>query len=139
MKSQPVMGLRSMPELFLIAHKVSGEAAFDVAIQMECPICHDANSCGDYEGPQCEECEGEGHWWIIPTSGHRAYPYHYWPWDELTCDSHENYGDDINYVPIIAPEMPSGLPDHYPTLAAAERPKLDLAALMKSAPIRRRV
>lgn len=26
-----------------------------------CPNCHDANSCGDYEGPTCEVCHGEGH------------------------------------------------------------------------------
>jgi hypothetical protein len=27
---------------------------------IECPHCHDANSCGDYEGPTCEVCMGEG-------------------------------------------------------------------------------
>ncbi len=26
----------------------------------ECPHCHDANSCGDYEGPTCEICMGDG-------------------------------------------------------------------------------
>lgn len=26
-----------------------------------CPNCHDANSCGDYEGPTCEVCGGDGH------------------------------------------------------------------------------
>lgn len=25
-----------------------------------CPNCHDANSCGDYEGPTCDVCHGEG-------------------------------------------------------------------------------
>jgi hypothetical protein len=25
-----------------------------------CPLCNDANSCGDYEGPTCEVCKGEG-------------------------------------------------------------------------------
>lgn len=27
---------------------------------MICPNCHDANSCGDYEGPTCEVCMGVG-------------------------------------------------------------------------------
>ncbi len=27
----------------------------------QCPNCHDANSCGDYEGPTCEICKGSGH------------------------------------------------------------------------------
>jgi DnaJ-class molecular chaperone len=27
---------------------------------MICPNCHDANSCGDYEGPTCEVCKGYG-------------------------------------------------------------------------------
>lgn len=27
---------------------------------IECPHCHDANCCGDYEGPTCEVCMGEG-------------------------------------------------------------------------------
>lgn len=25
-----------------------------------CPHCNDANSCGDYEGPTCEVCDGKG-------------------------------------------------------------------------------
>lgn len=28
---------------------------------MICPNCHDANSCGDYEGSTCEVCMGKGH------------------------------------------------------------------------------
>lgn len=27
---------------------------------MECPNCHDANKCGDYEGPTCDTCGGVG-------------------------------------------------------------------------------
>lgn len=27
---------------------------------MECPVCHDANKHGDYCGPSCERCGGEG-------------------------------------------------------------------------------
>lgn len=41
-------------EPYLIAHKVRGAAAFDIAIKM-------------------------GDWWIIPTSGHRAHPYWWAP------------------------------------------------------------
>ena len=44
-----------MNDLFLIAHKVRGEPAFDVAQRLQ---------IGDEEG------------WIIPTSGHRAYPWY---------------------------------------------------------------
>lgn len=47
-----------MSEPFLILHKVRGEAAFDIAIHCE--------DMGTEEDP--------GPWWIIPTSGHRAYP-----------------------------------------------------------------
>lgn len=43
-------------EPYLVAHLVRGEPAFDIAIKL---------AIGDEEG------------WIIPTSGHRAYPY----WD----------------------------------------------------------
>ena len=43
-----------MSDLFLVAHKVRGEPAFDVACRIQ---------IGDEEG------------WIIPTSGHRAHPY----------------------------------------------------------------
>lgn len=25
-----------------------------------CPNCHDANSCGDYQGPSCKVCLGDG-------------------------------------------------------------------------------
>ena|SRR5271166_1876719 len=27
---------------------------------VECPYCHDADKCGDYEGPACPICHGEG-------------------------------------------------------------------------------
>ena len=45
-----------MTDLYLIAHKVRGEPAFDVACRVQ---------IGEEEG------------WIIPTSGWRAYPYDY--------------------------------------------------------------
>lgn len=49
-------------EPFLILHKVRGEPAFDIAIRL--PI-------GDEEG------------WIIPTSGHSAYPVANWPISDI--------------------------------------------------------
>jgi hypothetical protein len=71
--------------LYLIAHKVRGEPAFDVAIQMEMP---------------------DGPWWIIPTSGHRAFPY----WSHV-----------INPLTTLTPEMPADLPDHYPKSEYTDR------------------
>ena len=71
-----------MTEVYLIAHKVRGEAAYDVASPLEV---------------------GQEIWWIIPTSGHRAYPY----WK----------------MPIIepCPPMPEGIPDHYRAARPAEK------------------
>jgi hypothetical protein len=66
--------------LYLIAHKVRGEPAFDVAVKMEMP---------------------DGPWWIIPTSGHRAYPF--WNMElskAIECDWQ-------------ADAMPTDLRDHY--------------------------
>ena len=67
--------------IFLIAHKVRGEPAFDIAEQM--PV-------------------GDEIWWIIPTSGHRAYPF----WHRVLEDQ--------------MPEMPEGVPDHYRCHSAVE-------------------
>jgi hypothetical protein len=70
-----------MNGLHLIAHKVRGEPAFDIAIKMEM---------------------ADGCWWIIPTSGHRAYPF-WWGYDlERAIDMG------------VLDTMPADLPDHYP-------------------------
>src|SRR5678815_4364024 len=63
-----------MTESFLILHKVRGEPAFDVATQLRCPLCDDGERPGDRTPRACQECRATGYWWIIPTSGHRAYP-----------------------------------------------------------------
>lgn len=77
--------------LYLIAHKVRGEPAFDVAIRMETP---------------------SGNWWIIPTSGHRAYPY----WNvALNVEDNEVWQ---------IPPMPEHLRDHYAMEQAAPRSKV---------------
>jgi len=57
------IGLRPGPTPYLIAHKVCGKPTFDVAI-----CCNDMGCVSD-----------PGPWWIIPTTGHRAYPYWWEP------------------------------------------------------------
>jgi hypothetical protein len=81
---------------YLIAHKVRGELAFDVAIKMPMSI-----------GGHTEN------WWLIPTSGHRAYPYRYWALEDLLDTSDiNNYGyhDCIGMLDIT---IPDSWPDHY--------------------------
>lgn len=117
-----------MSELYLIAHKVRGEPAFDIATRMECPECHGTGRGGFDEEAWCDECDSLGYWWIVPTSGHRAYPY----WD----------GELNKIANFAAPcEMPDSLPDHYTTRAApaTARPAF-LSALIrpKAANIERR-
>lgn len=118
-----------MSELWLIAHKVRGEAAFDIATQMECPLC--AGHGHDLDG-YCHECDGERFWWIIPTSGHRAYPY--WSYMLVRVMS------AIMLVDLPPSAMPDGLPDHYPHNAEPKKPAIDISALLKkpTLPIRRR-
>lgn len=134
-QAEPV---KEMPEPYLVAHVVRGQPAFDIAEQMTCPIC---------QGITCDECE-EGHWWIIPTSGHRAYPYWYKAIDLLLYDQelcHSAY-TPANLLDGV-PSPPLGHPDHYainnrelrsanlPTLAD----RLGLNQRQSSAPIKRRV
>jgi len=88
-----------MSDLYLIAHKVRGEPAFDIAQHMTCPKC---NAIDDH----CTSCDGAGHWWIIPTSGHRAWPYETQSLFEL--------------IELLDwPEMPPSLRDHYTSEAEA--------------------
>jgi hypothetical protein len=90
-----------MSEPFLIAHKVHGKPAFDIAERMECTECH-TMGC-----PECDDC---GYWWLIPSSGHRAYAYWYQPMTEAV------------------PPPPEGWPDHYPTSASPTVAKRSLLA-----------
>lgn len=138
---------------FLIAHLVRGQPAFDIAEQIECPICK-----GDYdidrdEESMCVDCDDTGYWWIIPTSGHRAYPF----WNKELPATMEQYEDkfwevrcgDLNgeYASYDRIESIVGWPDHYainnralrsaPTSSLADRLGLNLR--QPSAPIRRRV
>lgn len=80
---------------YLILHKVRGEPAFDIAIPIQ---------IGDEEG------------WIIPTSGHRAYPY--WTADlTLTYTSYDACCNGNNVIEASQGEfghiMPPNWPDHY--------------------------
>jgi len=69
-----------MDKPFLILHKVRGKPAFDIAINI-------SNETSDL--------------WIIPTSGHRAYPYWTVPLNEVVA------------VSLPQPEVWSTWPDHY--------------------------
>lgn len=91
-----------MTDLFLIAHKVRNEPAFDIAIRMACSEC---NAIG------CPECDDLGYWWIISTSGARAYPWWHFPLGALMHDN-----SDLALIRTVeaAGPMPDGLPDHYP-------------------------
>lgn len=115
------------PEPFLIAHLVRGEPAFDIAIKMPCPCEHEQG---------CDECDTTGHWWIIPTSGHRARPY--WNW-ELRRATTNDEGPLIDEVP----PPPPGWPDHYPATATPKGPsfldRIKAALAPKVEPIKRRV
>ena len=83
-----------MSEPFLIAHLVRGEPAFDIAIKMDV------------------ETEDEP-WFIIPTSGHRAYPY----WHEELWEVINGNRMDLARSGHIAPPPPNW-PDHYAVSAA---------------------
>jgi len=74
---------------YLILHKVRGEPAFDIADKLQ---------IGDEEG------------WIIPTSGHRAYPYQTWPMHSMWV--HSPRSPRGQYVPTLV-EPPKDWPDHY--------------------------
>lgn len=82
-----------MSDLFLIAHKVRGEPAFDIAAR-----CDDMGTPSD-----------PGPWWIIPTSGARAYPYQNIPLEHITT----YYGGGDTPVLHVIGDMPSNIPDHY--------------------------
>jgi len=86
--------------MYLILHKVRGEPAFDVAEPIQ---------IGDEEG------------WIIPTSGHRAYPYWKIPLGEIVQnDIYQN------------PAVPDGWPDHYEQPHDGPKQKLDIPSILSN-------
>lgn len=80
-----------MSDLYLILHKVRGKPAFDIATPLQ---------IGDEEG------------WIIPTSGHRAYPFQEWPISLLEDGVNEEFPTTCL---MNAPDHPDwdDWPDHY--------------------------
>lgn len=84
--------------LYLILHKVRGLPAFDIA-------------------DRCDEMGTEddpGPWWIVPTSGHRAYPYRSWALDNLVDVSDINK-HGFHDTPATFDFIPIDWPDHYAT------------------------
>lgn len=81
---------------YLILHKVRNKPAFDIAIPLK---------IGSEDG------------WIIPTSGHRAYPYWSVPLNKVYLDEERN---SMCIIPIPLEDVtalitiPSPWPDHYP-------------------------
>jgi hypothetical protein len=84
-----------MSELYLILHKVRGEPALDIA-----------QNIGDETGDL----------WIIPTSGHRAYPVMVERIEEVLWENYDK-------------EMFESVPDHY-QVTKAPPPKLNIRSLL---------
>jgi hypothetical protein len=74
-----------MSDLYLILHKVRGEPAFDIAQKI---------MIGKEEG------------WIIPTSGHRAYPFN------AGLMLYTDHAISVGDMEVIAKDW-NALPDHY--------------------------
>jgi hypothetical protein len=77
-----------MKDLHLIAHKVRGEQAFDIAVLIE-------------EGTESDP----GPWWITSV-GHRAWPYWCHPLSLVLLEDVEAI------VPLSWPKMPASWPDY---------------------------
>lgn len=86
-----------MSDLFLILHKVRGEPAFDIATRCD--------EIGTEEDP--------GPWWIIPTSGHRAYPTDWWDLDETCIMTMDKYSERYHNIQELISPIPHNWPDHY--------------------------
>lgn len=98
---------------FLILHKVRGEPAFDIAIR-----CDDMGTESD-----------PGPWWIIPTSGHRAYPYRHWQLEDL-ADTSDINANGYNEHPWTHDKVPDDWPDHYSPDRGQPAPQGELLALL---------
>jgi hypothetical protein len=79
---------------YLILHKVRDAPAFDIAEPME---------IGGEQG------------WIIPTSGHRAYPIAHWEFAKAL---------ELGWTDHLLGEEWKALQDHYSTKAEPKRPVL---------------
>lgn len=110
-----------MAEPFLILHRVRGEHAFDIAEKFCNAWCHPCQpKCGLWNGETC--AAQEENWWIIPTSGHRAYPYHMWPLLEMAFEQNVLNGGGslkIGQLDEYTLRPPKDWLDHY---ACNDRP-----------------
>ncbi len=95
-----------MSDIYLILHKVRGEPAFDIAEPLRCPKCQ-----GDPQVYSRCDCDA-GRWWIISTSGHRAFPYRKWDLEDLYDGSDMDMPKPLHVFDRVDP--PEALPDHYP-------------------------
>lgn len=120
-----------MTDPFLIAHRVRGKPAFDVASRLPCPLCQAYESVTstwcepERQQADCDECDRLGFWWIIPTSGHRAYPYRAHSIKELTLNFGSFHSRPV--ADLLLEAMPPNLPDHY--IATAEPGDTSASAL----------
>lgn len=111
-----------MTDLYLIAHKVRGEPAFDIARRMRCPICQgvggynvpdfETGEATDYDGASCDECDGLGYWWISPTWGFRCHPY--WSTALATGPDSILFPEGNSEGIIDYPQIPPDWPDLFP-------------------------
>ena len=120
-----------MSELYLIAHRVRGQPAFDVATRMECPLCTQED--GDIPG--CYECDDLGYWWIIPTSGHRAHPYWSKSIAHVSREATFCYCEPGEDPFVMIDPMPLSLPDHYPTRSTPTISLAEALGLTKPRPL----
>jgi hypothetical protein len=97
--------------IHLILHKVRGQPAFDVAER--CGMCKEPcqPQCGLW--PKCQDEE----WWIIPTSGHKAYPVQTWPIDSVEYLGQIHVGINGAFIGSMS-TIPHNWPDHYSAKAA---------------------
>lgn len=97
--------------LYLILHKVRGKPAFDVAER-----CEDLGTETD-----------PGPWWIIPTSGHRAFPCIHWELSLLkSADGYNSPLEALAHHEFLG--LFAQIPDHYPTVER-RKPTLTLEDL----------
>jgi hypothetical protein len=96
-----------MSEPFLILHKVRGAPAFDIAERND--------DMGTPSDP--------GPWWIIPTSGHRAYPYSIWLLNQLVDFSKSSTSRPTDLPILLKTDAPmwEAHPDHYQVSMARSR------------------
>lgn len=121
-----------MTDLYLIAHLVRKQPAFDIAEKVPCTHCQGGeNVHGDWveaevEQDSCFMCDGDGFWWQVPTSGHRAHPYWFHELAIMTWPSIIEGG--VAALPPLEP--PPNHPDHYPINDTDyKQPRLSLATL----------